>query len=62
MHNLEVYAGDVCGLDVSAKELVVMVRRGGKTEACRSFSNTRVGHGELLRYLTHRRERVRVCM
>jgi transposase len=57
MHN-----PDVCGLDVSAKELVVMVRRDGKTESCRSFPNTRQGHQELRRYLTHKRERVRVCM
>lgn len=57
MHN-----PDVCGLDVSAKELVVMVRRDGKTEPCRSFPNTHKGHQELRRYLTHRRERVRVCM
>lgn len=57
MHNPE-----VCGLDVSAKELVVMVRRDGKTEPCRSFPNTRQGHQELRRYLTHQRERVRVCM
>ena len=39
MHN-----PDVCGLDVSAKELVVMVRRDGKTEPCRSFPNTHPGH------------------
>ena len=57
MHN-----PDVCGLDVSAKELVVMVRRDGKTEPHRSFPNTHLGHQELRRYLTHRRERVRVCM
>jgi transposase len=57
MHN-----PDVCGLDVSAQELVVMVRRDGKTEPCRSFPNTHKGHQELRRYLTHRRERVRVCM
>ncbi len=57
MHN-----PDVCGLDVSAQELVVMVRRGGKTETHRSFPNTRQGHQDLQRYLTHQRERVRVCM
>src|SRR6266436_6830569 len=57
MHN-----PDVCGLDVSAKELVVMVRRDGKTEPGRSFPNTHPGHQELRRYLTLRRERVRVCM
>jgi transposase len=62
MHNPERAGCDVCGLDVSAKELVVMVRREGKTEACRSFSNRRQGHQELLRYLTHGRKRVRVCL
>lgn len=62
MHNPEVGGIDVCGLDVSAQELVVMARRDGKTESHRSFPNTRQGHRELQRYLTHRRERVRVCM
>jgi len=62
MRNLEVYDGDACGLDVSAKELVVMVRRGGKTEAGRSFPNTCQGHQQLHRYLTQQPERVRVCM
>jgi transposase len=62
MHNSNVYEGDVCGLDVSAKELVVMVRRDGKTETPRSFPNTGSGHQELRRYLTQKRERVRVCM
>ncbi len=57
MHN-----PDVCGLDVSAQELVVMVRRSGKTEPCRSFPNTRQGHQELRRYLSRPPERVRVCM
>jgi transposase len=57
MHN-----PDVCGLDVSAQELVVMVRRDGKTEPCRSFPNTHPGHQELRRYLTRPAERVRVCM
>lgn len=52
----------VAGLDVSAKELVVMVRRAGKTEASRSFPNSAQGHQELRRYLTQRCERVRVCM
>jgi transposase len=62
MDNPEGMGADVGGLDVSAKELVVMVRREGKTESCRSFPNTSAGHQELRRYLTHRRERVRVCM
>jgi transposase len=62
MGNPEVGRVDVCGLDVSAKELVAMVRREGKTEACRTFPNTRQGHRDLQRYLTQQRERVRVCM
>jgi transposase len=62
MHNPEDRGLDVCGLDVSAQELVVIVRREGKTESCRSYPNTSGGHQELRRYLTHRRERVRVCM
>jgi transposase len=61
MHN-SVVGSDICGLDVSAKELVVRVRREGTLEPCRAFSNTAKGHAELQRYLTHRRERVRVCM
>jgi transposase len=62
MHNPEGRGLDVGGVDVSAKELMVRVRRDGKTEASRSFPNTRPGHQELLRYLTRGRERVRVCM
>lgn len=62
MRNLEVYDGDVCGLDISAKELVAMVRRGGKTEACRRFPNTGAGHQQLRCYLTEQPARMRVCM
>lgn len=62
MHKREVGGLEVGGLDVSAKELVVMVRRDGKTEASRSFPNSAKGHQELQRYLTHTRKRVRVCM
>ena len=62
MHNPGGDNLDVCGLDVSAKELVVMVRRDGKSETCRTFPNTSQGHQELLRYLTPRGKRVRVCM
>jgi transposase len=53
---------DLCGLDVSARELVVMVRRDEKNEPSRRFANTQSGHQELKRYLTHKRTRVRVCM
>jgi len=62
MHNPEVGRVDVCGLDVSAKELVVMVRRDGKTEPHRTFANTPPGQQALLRYLTQPRTSVRVCM
>jgi transposase len=62
MYNPEVGGREVGGLDVSAQELVVMVRRDGRTEPCRSFSNTPQGHQELRRYLTPQRGRVRVCM
>lgn len=62
MHNLVVCTSAVCGLDVSAKELVVMVRREGKNQACRSFCNTGQGHQELLRYLRQGGGRVRVCL
>jgi transposase len=53
---------DLCGMDVSARELVVMVRRDGKTEPARSFANTKAGHQEVKRYLTRQRTGVRVCL
>jgi transposase len=53
---------DLCGLDISARELVVIVRRDQKTEPSRCFANTKSGHQELKRYLTHQRTWVRVCM
>jgi transposase len=53
---------DLCGMDISAKELVVRVRRDGKTEAARSFANNKSGHQELKRYLTRQRTRIRVCL
>jgi transposase len=53
---------DLCGIDVSAKQLEVRVRRDGNTEAERSFANTANGHQELKRYLTRKRTAVRVCL
>lgn len=53
---------DLCGMDVSAQQLVVMVRRDGKTEPVRSFANNKSGHQELKRYLTRQRTGVRVCL
>ena len=51
-----------CGIDVSAKVLVVVLRRHGQGEAERSFPNTSMGHKELKRYLTRAAARVRVCL
>ena len=52
----------LCGLDVGARELVVVVRRQEKTEAAQSFPNTGSGHQALQRYLTRPGVPVRVCM
>jgi len=48
------------GIDVSAKQLVVVRQRDGKNEVARSFANTAAGHRELKRYLTRAAARVRV--
>jgi transposase len=60
MDKMEVWAGEVCGLEVSAKELVVA--REGKKGVVRSFANTPAGHRELIRTLTRGGKRVRVVM
>ena len=51
-----------CGIDVSAKQLWVVLRRQGACEAERSFANTAAGHKELKRYLIRAAERVRICL
>ncbi len=53
---------DLCGIDVSARELVVVVQRGGQSESPRKFANTPQGHQELKRYLTRADSEVRVCL
>jgi transposase len=53
---------DVCGIDVSAKELVVMVERCGRREGARNFSNTASGHQQLRDYLAAPGRQVRVCL
>src|SRR6266567_3302238 len=53
---------DGCGIDVSAKELVVVVERQGKRESPRIFPNTPLGHQQLQRYLTRGSSRVRICL
>jgi transposase len=50
-------AWEVCGLEVSAKELLAAFG-----EQLRSFANTAAGHGQLLRALTRGGKRVRVVM
>jgi transposase len=52
----------VCGIDVSAKELLVGLQREGRKEAERSFANTPAGHQELHGYLTRAAARVRICL
>jgi len=53
---------DTCGIEVSAKELVVRVRRQEDLEPLRNFTNTPEGHLLILRYLRGAGRVVRVCM
>ena len=53
---------DVCGIDVSAKELVVRVERCGRREGARNFSNTASRHQQLRDYLAAPGRPVRVCL
>jgi transposase len=52
---------EVCGIEVSARELVVALGTAGGMRL-RRFANTAVGHQALLRTLTRRGKRVRVVM
>jgi transposase len=60
MDKMEAWEGEVVGLEVSAKELVVA--REGKKGVVRSFANTPAGHRELIQTLTRGGKRVRVVM
>ena len=51
-----------CGIDVSAKQLWVVLRRQGECEGERSFANTPAGHKELKGYLGRAAERVRIAL
>ncbi|HKM80014.1 MAG TPA: IS110 family transposase [Candidatus Acidoferrum sp.] len=53
---------DTCGIEISAKELVVRLRRGEDLEPLRNFTNTPEGHLAILRYLRRAGRVVRVCM
>ena len=53
---------DTCGIEVSAKQLVVRLRRQGDLEPLRSFTNTPEGREMVLRYLRRAGRVVRVCL
>ena len=53
---------DTCGIEVSAKELVVRLRRQAELEPLRNFTNTPAGHKILLRHLRRAGRGVRVCL
>jgi len=53
---------DTCGIEVSAKQLVVRLRRYEELEPGRSFANTPEGHALIVRYLQRAGRVVRVCL
>lgn len=53
---------DYCGIEVSAKELLVALRRGEQVLPLKSFPNTPEGHRAVARYLAHKGRLVRVCL
>jgi transposase len=53
---------DSCGIEISAKQLVIRLRRQGDLEPLRNFSNTPEGHQMVVRYLRQAGRVVRVCL
>ena len=53
---------DTCGIEVSAKELLVRLRRQGDLEPLRNFTNTPEGRERVVRYLRQAGRVVRVCL
>ena len=53
---------DPCGIEVSARTLVVRRRRPGEADALREFANTAAGHQALLRWLESAGRALRVCL
>ena len=53
---------DTCGIEVSAKQLVVRLRRDEERQPLGSFANTPEGHALLVRYLQCAGRVVRVCL
>ena len=53
---------EACGLEVSARELVVAIEGKKGDAVLRRFANTAAGHKQLLHTLTRGVQRVSVCM
>lgn len=53
---------DPCGVEVSARELIVALDRKGVPQPLKSFPNTPEGHREIARYLARKGRRVQVVM
>ena len=53
---------DFAGIEVSAKELLVALRRGEQTLPLESFPNTPAGHQAVARHLARKGRVVRVCL
>jgi transposase len=53
---------DPCGVEVSAQELIVALRRNGVPQPLKSFPNTPEGHRDMARYLARKGRGVQVCM
>jgi len=50
------------GIDVSCKELVVVISVKGKARKAKTFENTPAGHKSIIRILSKLKEEVRVCI
>ena len=50
------------GIDVGSKELVMVIRRKGKNQKARSFTNTPEGHAAIVKTLSSKKGDVRICL
>ncbi|MDP6113570.1 MAG: IS110 family transposase [Planctomycetota bacterium] len=53
---------NLLGIDVSSKEVVVKIRRSGKSYPCATFENDVAGHKKLIRWATKGGKTARVCL
>lgn len=53
---------NLLGIDVSSKEVVVSIKRSGKSCPCATFKNDAAGHKKLIRWATKGGKPVRVCL